>query len=222
MPRIARGSGEGLTYHVINRGNGRQKVFHKDRDFQAFIELLVDAGKRFDVSMLSYCLMPNHFHLLVQAAQTELLSQWMQWVMTSHVRRYHRHYGTSGHIWQGRYKSFIVQSNEHLFTVIRYIEANPVRAGIVESAGDWQWSSHQARIGIVKERIHNETLVPLPEAWTEYVDTPLTDVEIEKIRTSVNRQSPFGSAEWQQQTIARLGLESTVRRRGRPWDSDLK
>ncbi|MBV5328195.1 MAG: hypothetical protein JZU65_11250 [Chlorobium sp.] len=97
-----------------------------------------------------------------------------------------------------------------------------VRAGIVGSAGDWQWSSHQARIGIVKERIHNETLLPLPEAWTEYVDTPLTDVEIEKLRTSVNRQSPFGSAEWKQQTITRLGLESTVRRRGRPWDNLVK
>jgi len=99
MPKIARGSGEGLTYHVINRGNGRQKVFHKDADYQTFTELLADAGKRFDVSMLSYCLMPNHFHLLAQAAQTELLSQWMQWVVISHVRRYHRHYGTSGHIW---------------------------------------------------------------------------------------------------------------------------
>ena len=98
----------------------------------------------------------------------------------------------------------------------------PVRAGIVGSARDWQWSSHQARIGIVKERIHNETLLPLPEAWTEYVDAPLTDVEIEKVRTSVNRQSPFGSDEWQQQTIARLGLESTVRRRGRPWDNMVK
>jgi putative transposase len=72
------------------------------------------------------------------------------------------------------------------------------------------------------EGLHNETLLPLPEAWTEYVDTPLTQIEIEKVRTSVNRQSPFGSDEWQQQTIARLGLESTVRRRGRPRDKTVK
>jgi putative transposase len=222
MPRIARGRGEGLILHVINRGNGRQKVFHKDGDYQAFVELLVEAGKRFGLSVISYCIMPNHFHLLIQSGQTELLSKTMQWVMTSHVRRYHRHYGTSGHVWQGRYKSFIVQSNEHLITVIRYIEANPVRAGVVISAADWPWSSHQARICIVKDKMQNDTVQMLPGAWTEYVDTPLTDTEIEKVRISVNRQSPFGSDEWQQQTIARLGLESTVRRRGRPWEKALK
>src|ERR671922_923371 len=112
MPRIARGHSDGQIYHVLNRGNGRQDVFHKDGDFKALIDLLAKMQESYEVSILAYCLMTNHFHLLLRPSKAEDLSRGMQWLMTSHVRRYHRHYGTSGHVWQGRYKSFIVQEDD--------------------------------------------------------------------------------------------------------------
>lgn len=214
MPRIARGHAGGEIYHLINRGNGRQQVFHKDQDYQAFVKLLGEAGERIPVTLLAYCLMPNHFHLLVKPNSGAELSRWMQWLMTSHVRRYHRHYGTSGHVWQGRYKSFIVQEDGHLLTVIRYIEGNPVKANIVASATDWKWSSHAFR------SMEGSSLgglpIELPSQWTEYVNTPLTESELDKLQNSIDRQTPYGEEAWQVMVCRERGLESTMRKQGRP------
>lgn len=98
MPRIARGLCDGLIYHVINRGNGKQRVFRKEGDYKAFLNLMEEAKELHPVKVLAYCLMPTHYHLLVRPEKAQELSRWMQWLMTSHVRRYHRHYGTSGHV----------------------------------------------------------------------------------------------------------------------------
>jgi putative transposase len=168
MPRVARGLAGDHIYHVLNRGNGRQEVFHKNGDYAAFIDLMKEAKERNPVKVFAYCLMPNHFHLVMMPEKGEELSRWMQWLMTSHVRRYHRHYGSSGHIRQGRFKSFIIQRDEHLLTVVRY------------------------------------------------VDEPLTAKEMELMRESVNRQSPYGQADWRVTISQELGLESTLRPKGRP------
>lgn len=216
MPRSARALADNCCYHVINRGNGRQQIFHKDGDYSAFLDVLLGARQRYSVKVLAWCLMPNHFHLLVQPEEAAQLNKWMQWVMTTHVRRYHKHYGTSGHLWQGRYKSFIVQDNEHLLTVVRYIESNSVRAMLSPTAMQWQWSSHQGRNTDSEELQPDQLPFPLPENWSAFVDTPLTDIEIEKIRNSVNRQAPFGHENWINEISARMGLESTLRRRGWP------
>jgi REP element-mobilizing transposase RayT len=95
-------------------------VFHKPLDYEAFLSLLAEAKQRHRVKLFAFCLMPNHFHLVLEPAHQTALSQFMQWLLTSHVRRYHKHYGSSGHIWQGRFKSFPVQRDEHLITVLRY------------------------------------------------------------------------------------------------------
>jgi REP-associated tyrosine transposase len=143
MPRVARGLADNQVYHILNRGKGRQDVFHKPEDFAAFLRLIAEAKGKYPIQIIAYCLMTNHFHLLVKAGEGSALGKWMQWLMTSHVRRYHRHYGSSGHVWQGRFKSFPVQDDDHLLTVVRYVEGNPVRAGMVKSARDWPWSSHR-------------------------------------------------------------------------------
>jgi len=216
MPRITRGLADGSIYHVLNRGNWRQDVFHKDGDFAAFNELLELAKARHPVTIFGYCLLPNHFHLLLQADKGSELSCFMQWLMTSHVRRYHQHYRSSGHVWQGRFKSFIVQEDNHLLTVARYIEGNPVRAGMVASARTWRWSSHRESCGAVSRSLTCPLPIPRPEDWTAFVDTALTPQEIEWLRQSVVRQAPFGSGEWQERMGQLLGLESTMRSRGRP------
>lgn len=220
MPRAARALADNCCYHLINRGNGRQQVFHKDGDYHTFVDVLLGARQRYRVKILAWCLMPNHFHLLVQPQDAALLNKWLQWVMTTHVRRYHKHYGTSGHLWQGRYKSFIVQDNEHLLTVARYIEGNPVRAMLSSTAAQWPWSSHQARNAASEESRPDLLPIPLPMDWATFVDTPLTDAEIEKIRNSANRQTPFGYESWRDEICARMGLESTLRRRG--WQKGRK
>ena len=215
MPRLARGLADGMAYHVINRGNCRQEVFHQAEDYHAFVGLLVEAKERHRVKLLGYCLMPNHFHLLLSPDNAEDLSRYMQWLMTSHVRRHHRHYRTSGHVWQGRYKSFVVEQDRHVLTVMRYIESNPVRSNLVQSAGEWEWSSHRERLAGRRKLL--DLLPPhLPTHWTEHVDRPLTEGEMEKMQQCVNRGAPFGSLEWKRRICEPLGLASTMRPKGRP------
>ncbi|NOZ25656.1 MAG: transposase [Nitrospirae bacterium] len=216
MPRIRRGLVDGFVYHVLNRGNGRQRVFHRSRDYRTFVELMMDAKARYSVKVFAFCLMPDHFHMILMPTKAEDLSKWMQWLMTSHVRRYHRDNGTSGHVWQGRYKSFVVQSGEHLLTGLKYVEANPVRAGLVKSAKEWLWSSHRSVIGDGMRMLLDRAPVALPPDWDRYVDEPLTEDVLERIRMSVRRQSPYGDARWQMEIVRKLGLESTLRPRGRP------
>jgi len=101
MPRTAHASVGGTCYHVLNRGNARQEVFPKSGDYKAFINLLHRACERVAMRVLGYCLMPNHFDLLLWSYSDGDLGRWMQWLLTAHVRRYHQHYKTSGHVWQG-------------------------------------------------------------------------------------------------------------------------
>jgi len=216
MPRVVRGLADKFIYHITNRGNGRQEVFHKDKDYEAFIDIMKEAKARYPVKIFAYCLMPNHFHMVLMPERGDELSRWMQWLMTSHVRRYHRHYGSSGHIWQGRFKSFIIQRDEHLLMVLRYVEGNPKRAGLVGSAKEWTWSSHREMIDEKINILLDEIPIELPGDWGRYVDEPLTSKEIEKVRQSVIRQSPYGNSEWQMKVCKELGLESTLNPKGRP------
>jgi len=207
-----------MCYHVLNRGNGRSEVFHKDDDYGAFLKLLAQASRRVPMRLLAYCLMPNHFHLVVWTLEDGDLSRWMQWLLTSHVRRYHRHYQSSGHVWQGRFKAFPIEEDEHLLAVMRYVERNPVRAESipVRKAHRWPWSS----IGTPPKNVERPLLDPGPvprgQDWLRFVNEPQTQTELKAMRESIHRGRPFGSTRWQQQTAKRLGLESSLRPRGRP------
>lgn len=216
MPRIKRCIIGGYPYHIINRGNGKQEVFHKDQDFSVFIKFMKEAKRRYLVNIFAYCLMPNHFHLVLMPDLPHYLSEWMHWLTTIHSLHYHNYFQTCGHIWQGRFRSFIIQNDEHLLTVLRYVEGNPVRAALVPSALDWGWSSHRERIGIESESLLDNLPLELPDQWTQYIDEPFSEKELEKLRQSVNRQSPFGSIDWQKKICLEFGLESTLRPRGRP------
>ena len=216
MPRIARGLADGLIFHVLNRGNNKQKVFHKDQDYVAFLKAVTEVKYKYPIAILAYCLMPNHFHFVLVPHQADYLSKFMQLLMTKHVRRYHQHYETSGHIWQGRYKSFIIQEDEHLITILRYVESNPVRAGLVSTAKDWKWSNHRERLSINAVKIIDNPPLELPRDWAKFVDGPITVQELKKIHRSLNRQSPFGDDEWQIKISRALGLQHTINPRGRP------
>ena len=206
MPRIPRGQQGGYAYHVINRGNGRATVFHKPQDFEAFVSVLAEAKQRHRVKLFAFCLMPNHFHLVIEPEHTTALSRFMQWLLTSHVRRYHQHYGSSGHVWQGRFKSFPVQRDEHLITVLRYVLQNPVRAGLSSTAHEWRWSS------LRRPQITDVCPVSDDEQLAELIEQD----KLATIRECVNRQRPFGRKDWQAEMAATYGLGSTLRPRGRP------
>jgi putative transposase len=118
MPRPLRVVDDGLIYHVINRGNNRQKVFGKAADFQAFLDALRDLKGRKPFRLYGYCLMSNHIHLLIQPVG-DSISRIVQSLLVSHTQRYHKHHRSSGHVWQGRFKSPVIQSDEHLLTVLR-------------------------------------------------------------------------------------------------------
>lgn len=144
------------------------------------------------------------------------LGRALQWISTAHVRRYHKHYHSSGHVWQGRFKAFPIEEDDHLLTVLRYVERNPVRAELVARAQDWGWSSVCERDAGQAPAWLEVGPVPRPKRWLEWVNRPLTEGELARVRLSVVRGSPYGSDDWVTQAALRLGLEHTLRPRGRP------
>ena len=216
MPRTARASIGGYCYHVLNRGNNRAAVFHKDEDYEAFVAILAAGCQRLPMRVLAFCLMPNHFHLVLWPHHDGDLSRWMQWSLTTHVRRYHRHYGGSGHVWQGRFRAFPIQDDGHLLAVLRYVERNPVRAELVSHAEDWRWSSapHWAR----RECLLVPAVGPVERGprWLARVNKPLSAGDLSRIRYSVTRGAPMGTEDWSQATAVRMGLQASLRPRGRP------
>jgi putative transposase len=217
MPRTARASKANYCYHVINRANARSEVFHKVDDFAAFVELMELANQRIAMRVLGYCLMPDHFHLVLWPRQDGDLSRWMQWLLTSQVRRYHSHYKSSGHIWQGRFRAFPIQEDEHLSTVLRFVEQNPLRANLAEKAQNWPWSS---LYGLARSR--PEPLLqlhgPMPRGadWVRGINRRMPEAQLTAMRHAIARGCPYGSDEWATETARDLGLESSMRPRGRP------
>ena len=140
----------------------------------------------------------------------------MQWLMTAHVRRYHRHSHGSGHVWQGRFKAFPIEQNEHLLTVLRYVERNPLRAKMVIRAEEWAWSSLSWRPSGKRPDLLGEGPVAIPRNWISLVNKPQTEDEVAAVKQSISRGTPFGSERWTERMAKRLGLESTLRPRGRP------
>ena len=216
MARTARSVVGGVCYHVINRGNRRATVFHTPADYDGFTALMARASERMPMRILAYCLMPNHFHFVLWPRGDQDTSRWMHWLMTTHVVRYHKAHGTSGRIWQGRFKAFPIQADRHLLTVMRYVERNPVRAGLVDSAADWKWSSLSEFLGRSSRRLLSAGPVTKPRRWQDIVDQPQSENQLAAVRRCASKNAPFGSAHWTARTAADFGLESSLRGAGRP------
>jgi putative transposase len=199
----------------MSRGNGRATVFHDASDYDAFVELLYRAKKRLPMRVLAWCLMPNHFHLVLLPHRDGDLGRWMHWLLTAHVQRHRWRHGTVGRIWQGRFKAAPIQHDEHLAVVFRYVERNPLRAGLVDRAERWRWSSLRARTSNT-DPLLSPSPVSLPPDWLEFVHRPRTVAELQRVRVSIARGRPFGDPTWIQDTAERLGLMGTLRPRGRP------
>lgn len=217
MPRTARAIVGGHCYHLINRGNNHARVFHERADYAAFVSLINETQSQLELPILAACMMPNHVHLVVRPVNDKDLARWTHRLFTTHVRRHHRKYQTSGRLWQGRFKAFLIQQDQHLITVIRYVERNALRAGLVTRAEHWQWSSLRWRAAPGPWHIElMRSPVPLPEDWTNYVNEPQASTEVDSIRTCIQRQRPFGVQNWVESQAHHLGLSQSLTPRGRP------
>jgi putative transposase len=224
MPRRLRVASGGYAYHVLNRGVGRLRIFRKQRDFEAFEEVIGEAKSRLPMRVLAWCVMANHWHFVLWPRGDGELSEFMRWLTVTHTQRWHAAHRTAGTgpLYQGRFKSFPIEEDDHLLSVLRYVERNPLRAKLVERADAWRWSSLWHRVHGDEARLLDDGPLALPRGWLKHVQSPHTEAELEALRRSVVRGAPLGDASWQERTAKRLGLQSTLRPRGRPRNKATK
>lgn len=218
MARATRILEGGLVYHVLNRGNGRRAFLHKPADFDAWLRVLAEAKEQVPMRVLAFCLMPNHFHLVLWPERGEELSRFVGWLSQTHTQRWHAHYHNvgTGHLYQGRFKAFPVQEDDHFYALVRYAERNALRAGLVERAEDWEWGSLWDRCHGGVTGLLNAWPLPCPDDWVERVNAAQSAAELEAIRHSIRRGRPYGQEAWTEQTARRLQLGQTLRPLGRP------
>jgi len=222
MGRPLRAAEGGLIYHCLNHANARLAIFTKEADFEAFERVLAEATARHDMRLLAYCVMRNHFQLVLWPKADGDLSRFMRWLTLTHTQRWHaqRRSAGAGHLYQGRFRSFPVQCDEHLDTVCRYVESKALRAGLVRRAQQWRWGSlwwmNKAKAGSSSALSLSPWPITRPADWIKRVNTPLSRVEEQAMLQCIRRSQPFGEPHWQSETASRLGLESTLRPRGRP------
>ena len=167
MARLPRLTLPGYPHHVIQRGNNRQAIFTSPADYQTLLDLLRINAEKFGVAIHAWVLMTNHFHLLATPQTADALPQMMQAVGRSYVRYFNDLQGRTGTLWEGRYKSTLIQTDRYLLACMAYIDLNPVRAGLVAQAADYAWSSHGHYIG----RKTDKLITPHPLYW-ELGNTP--------------------------------------------------
>ena len=196
------------------------EFFEKPANYSAFEKVLAEAHKRSGIRIAAYCLMPNHWHLLLWPRSDGELSEVMRWITVTHTQRWHahRHSSGTGPVYQGRFKSFPVQTDEHFMTVARYVERNAVRAKLVERAEEWMWSSAY-RVARQDDKLV-EFLSPWPmdrpQNWIELLNEPDRASQLDDLRSSAQRGRPFGSEDWIIIVAKQLRLEAALRPRGRP------
>jgi putative transposase len=221
MPRPKRICPAGEVFHVLNRAVARLTIFEKPEDYDAFWEVVQETWQEIPLPIFAMVVMPNHWHFVVRPDTDEQVSAFFRRLTVTHTMRWHAHYhtGGTGHLYQGRFKSFPVQSDEHLLTVMRYVERNPVRAQLVARAEQWRWGSAWARrpaAGAAPCWLVTPRDPTVPRQWLRWVNEAQTDAELQVLRNCIRRSCPFGDDGWAASSAARLDLQSTVRPRGRP------
>jgi putative transposase len=243
MSRTARSAPRGLVYHVLNRSVGKMKMFRRDADFDAFERIIVEAHERHPLRLLDYCIMPTHWHFVVWPEKEGEMTNFFRWLAHTHAMRWRVAHNTVGygHFYQDRFKSFVVKRDNHFLTLCRYVERNALTAGLVERAEQWRYGGLYARAAQATATatataaaaaaaaaaatasaphpigaLLSEWPIHRPDNWTELVNRPMTQKELERVRLSMARGQPLGPDDWTRRTAARLNLQHTLRREGRP------
>jgi len=193
-----------LNHHILNRGNNRQDVFLEDSDYLHYLDILKRYKHKFNFKIFAYCLMKNHIHLLIKTSSIGTVSDIMKAITIAHTRRYHYKYKSSGHVWQGRFKSPLVSADEYFFALMRYIEQNPVRAGLVDHPAKYRYSSYHANVIMERDELidkeDNPSFLSLGRTMAERIQNykrivliPLEESKAALIRKSLGGQSHFSS-----------------------------
>ena len=205
MPRTRRLTAANYVYHVLNRGAKKGLLFGDASDYHTFETLLSEATTRVPMRILAYCLMPNHWHLLLWPLQDGDLSRFVKWLTTTHACRWARVHESvgSGAVYQSRFKSIPIEKGSHLFWTWRYVERNALRASLVSKAEDWRWSSLWKRMNAPDTHWLVRGPISLPPDWNQLVNVPQTKVEIELFRSRMKQGKPFGQHGWLAKDVTR-------------------
>jgi len=225
MPRKPRFYLPGIPVHVVQRGHSREPVFFETEDYQAYLHWLQEAAERYGCKIHSYVLMTNHIHILVTPEKKNSISLMMQYTGRRYVPYVNHSYGSSGSIWEGRYKSSMIHDEEYLLTCMRYIELNPVRANMVKTLAAYRWSSYARNaLGKPNNLIQPHALYQAlgrtekqrMEAYRELFKAHLDDNDLRDIRASWQTGTPLGNDYFKQKIEAKLACKVGQARRGRP------
>ena len=217
MPRTARIVADGLPHHVTHRGNRKMTIFLDDDDREAYLRFLQLYMDKYGLDVFAYCLMPNHVHLVAVPKEVDSLARTIACAHVLYARHFNRKYSLSGHLWQGRYYSCVLDE-QHTLAAARYVECNPVQAGLVGCAWNYRWSSARGHMGEIRDPIlsqswpHLELLSQWPQLLTEHDN----DADIENLRDATRTGYPLGSTPFISNLERALGRSFLRRRVGRP------
>lgn len=220
MPRRSRQSTGQLVFHVLNRAVQDVVLFNDRRDYQRFLDVLVDTIRHIPMRILAYALMPNHWHLVLWPFKDGDLAAFMKRLTATHAQLWRQQNGSRGRgaVYQGRYKAIAVQNDLHLVQVCRYVERNPLRARLVASAQEWPWTSAAPGAWEPNRPVLAQWPVRRPDDWLELLNTPEPTQTLHRIRSAVRRGRHFGTKGWRVQTAHRLSWREGDRGPGRRWE----
>lgn len=225
MPRKPRFIIPGLPVHIVQRGHSRKPVFFEDADYSVYLDWLKAGAEKYKCIVHAYVLMTNHIHILATPETAEGITRMMQYIGRHYVPYINATYGTSGSIWEGRYKSSLIQDDTYLLTCMRYIELNPVRANMVRSPVHYPWSSYRCNAqGRVDELITPHSLylslgrtrAQRQEAYKGLFKPHIDDEDLENIRSTLQTGTPLGNDLFKAQVEEKIGMKVGQTRRGRP------
>ncbi len=230
MPRKPRFFLPDVPAHIVQRGHSRAPVFFEDSDYRAYLGWLEEAAKRYDCAIHAYVLMTNHIHILVTPQDKQGISRMMQYVGRRYVPYINHTYGTSGSIWEGRFKASLISDEQYLFTCMRYIELNPIRANMVNSPGHYRWSSYRYNAQGKNDRIVTEhplytdlgkTKATRRETYKDLFRAHIDAEQLKSMRAAWQTGTPLGNDYFKEKIERKLKTKVGQARRGRP-DGPLK
>jgi len=231
MPRKPRFFIPGIATHIIQRGNNRQAIFFEDSDYKAYLSLINEGRDRFCCDIHAYILMTNHVHLLATPAEKQAVSKMMQYIGRHYVPYVNKKYSRTGTLWEGRFKASIVETSSYLLACYRYIELNPVRAGMVTNPLDYPWSSFpknafQNEDGLITEHMAYRSLgtsaLERAEKYRLLFEEPLTEEDLNSVRSHTQSGTPLGNSKFQEEIEAVLSMNTGQPFRGRPKAPDIE
>ncbi len=220
MPRNPRVDLKNYVYHIINRANARVCIFEYNEDYELFEKTLAEAKIRWNVKIFAYIIMPNHFHIVLSPVEDGNVAKFMHFFTMTFTQRWHARNNSigTGHLFQGRYKSFIVQNSTYLLQLLLYVERNALRAALVDRAEDWRWSSLWIRIygDDAQKKTLSEWPFERPGEYLRLVNGEVLCKSNDEIKISILKNIPLGFPEWKAKIIQRHKLHSVLRSPGRP------